>query len=91
MTEDDMPGTMYGLSDKGWMDIELFELWFIHHFLVYAPPARPLLLLLDGHSSHYSPFIIDKATEEGIVMFCLPPHSSHLTQPLDRCCFAALK
>ena len=91
MTEDEIPGTMYGLSDKGWMDKELFELWFINHFLVYAPPARPLLLLLDGHSSHYSPSIIDKATEEGIVMFCLPPYSSHLTQPLDRCCFAALK
>ena len=24
-------------------------------------------------------------------MFTLPPHTSHLTQPLDKCCFGSLK
>ena len=91
MTEGEVPGSMYGLSNKGWIDRELFNLWFNHHFLAYAPPARPLLLLLDGHSSHYSPDVVDKAASEGVVMFCLPPHSSHLTQPLDRVCFSVLK
>ena len=51
-------GTMYGTSASGWIDHELFELWFQHHFLVYAPPARPLLQLIDGHSSHYQPGIV---------------------------------
>ena len=41
-------GTMYALSDKGWITQELFELWFFHHFLPHLPSARPLLLLLDG-------------------------------------------
>ena len=54
----EVDGTMYGLSGKGWMDMELFGLWFRNHFLRYAPSLRPLLLLLDGHSSHYCPSTI---------------------------------
>ena len=44
----EVPGTIYGLSQNGWMDKELFSDWFFHHFLPYAPPSRPLLLLMDG-------------------------------------------
>ena len=51
----EVPGTIYGLSKNGWIDQELFEGWFTNHFLKHAPLARPLLLLLDGHSSHYCP------------------------------------
>ena len=91
MTEGEVPGSMCGLSNKGWIDRELYNLWFNHHFLAYAPPAPLLLLLLEDHLSHYSPDVVDKAASEGVVMFCLPPHSSHLTQPLDRVCFSVLK
>ena len=70
LTQGEVPSTMYGLSDNGWIDAEIFEGWFIRHFLVYAPPARPLLLLMDGHSSHFSPVFINKAAEEQIIVFC---------------------
>ena len=90
-TVGEVPGTMYGLSKKGWIDGELFEMWFLHHFLTHAPPVRPLLLLMDGHSSHYQPQAICRAAEEGVIMFLLPPHTIHLTQPLDRGCFGPLK
>lgn len=86
-----VPGTLYGLSQKGWMDAELFDTWFTHHFLVHAPPSRPLLLLMDGHSSHFNPSTISKAAEESVIIFCLPPHTTHLTQPLDKGCFGPLK
>ena len=49
----EVPGTVYGLSTKGWIDQELFDLWFTNHFLLYVLLARPLLLFLDGHSRHY--------------------------------------
>ena len=49
-----------------------------------SPAARPLLLLLDGHFSHYNPAVIRKAAQEKVILFCLPPHSSHETQPLDK-------
>ena len=91
MCDGEVPGTMYGLSDSGWITSELFDLWFVHHFLPHAPAARPLLLLLDGHSSHYNPSVISKAAEEKVIIFCLPPHSSHETQPLDKGPFGPLK
>ena len=92
MTVGEVPGSMYGLSESGWIDGELFDLWFRRHFLSHTPLLRPLLLLLDGHSSHYTPSVINKAAEEeGINIFCLPPHSTHLTQPLNKGCFLILK
>ena len=50
----EIPGTMYGMG-SGWVDTELFEAWFCDQFLAYAPKTRPLLLMLDGHVSHYQP------------------------------------
>lgn len=91
LTVGEVPGTIYGLSDKGWVDQELFDIWFSNHFLRYAPPLRPLLLLLDGHSSHYFPETIHKAAKEQVVIFVLPPNTTHLTQPLDKGCFGPLK
>ena len=38
-----MPGTVYGLSKKEWTDGKLFEMWFVLHFLLYAPPVRQIL------------------------------------------------
>jgi len=87
----EIPGTVYGLSDKGWIDQELFKLWFQCHFLRYAPAVRPLLLLMDGHSSHYFPDTIHMAAKEKVVLFVLPPNTTHLTQPLDKGCFGPLK
>ncbi len=87
----EMPGTIYGLSSKGWIDQELFELWFARHFLRYASPARPLLLLLDGHSSHYCPSTIRFAVKKQVIIFALPPNTTHMTQPLDKGIFGPLK
>ena len=39
MSKGEIAGTMYGLSSNGWMDQELYRLWFKHHFLRYVPPT----------------------------------------------------
>ena len=52
MTVGEVPGSMYGLSESGWIDGELFDLWFWHYFLSHTPPLCPLLSLVDEHSSH---------------------------------------
>lgn len=91
LTVGEVPGTIYGLSHNGWMDMELFNMWFSNHFLRYAPAARPLLLLLDGHSSHYCPDTVRLAAKEQVILFTLPPNTTHLTQPLDKGCFGPLK
>lgn len=91
MTVGEIPGTFYGLTHNGWMDQELFESWLTCHFLRYAPSVRPLLLLMDGHSSHYCPDAIRVAAREQVVLFTFPPNTTHLSQPLDRACFGPLK
>lgn len=87
----EVPGTVHAFSSNGWIDKELFDLWFNHLFLKSIPPVRPVLLLMDGHSTHYCPETIKEAAKQQIVMFTLPPNTTHLSQPLDKGCFSALK
>ena len=91
LTKGEIPGTLYGLSSNGWIDMELFSGWLCNHFLKFASKFRPLLLLLDGHASHYCPDVIKMAAKEKVIIFALPPNTTHLTQPLDRACFSPLK
>ena len=84
-------GTTYGLSDKGWVDTKLFQGWLTDHFLPNAVGTRPLLLLLDDHSSHYQPDLITFAKDHDIILFCLPPHTTHESQPLEASVFKPLK
>ena len=60
------------------------------HFFLNAVGARSLLLL-DGHSSHYQPQLIEFAKEHDIIIFCLPPHTTHESQPSDASVFKSLK
>lgn len=89
--KDEVPGSQYAVIDNGWIDQELFHFWMTEYFLNHAVAARPLLLLLDGHSSHFKPETIRFAQEHGIVVFCLPPHTTHESQPLDCSFFSPLK
>ena len=91
LTKNEVPGTMYGLNSKGWMDSEIFLNWFTHHFLVHSPSSRPILPLFDGHSTHYNPSFEKRPAEEKVIVFCLPPNMTHLTQPLDKGIFGPLK
>lgn len=91
LTLGEVPGTLYGLSDNGWINSDLFYHWFNSHFLAYAPKSRPLLLLMDGHSTHYCPEAIRVAAKEKVVLYTLPPNTTHLTQPLDKANFGPLK
>ena len=88
---DEVSGSRYGVSDKGWVDQRLFYSWLKDHFLMNAVSHRPLLLLLDGHSSHFEPQSIEFARQNHIVIFCLPPHTTHECQPLDVGLFGPLK
>ncbi len=87
----EVPGTVYGMSAKGWMTSIIFDKWFKRHFLRYASAVRPIILLMDGHSSHYSPETIQLAAEEGVILFALPPNTTHLSQPLDKGVFGPFK
>jgi hypothetical protein len=54
-------------------------------------PGLLLTLLTDNLSFHRDPDTIEKALNNNIHMFFLPPNTSHFTQPLDDLLFAIYK
>lgn len=53
--------------------------------------GKPHVLVLDGHASHVSFDVIKLARTLNIVLFQLPSHTSHITQPLDVAAFGSFK
>jgi hypothetical protein len=92
--EEDIPRNWaIAVSDNGWTTNELGVEWlkhFIKHTDSKVVGARRLLIL-DGHESHHSLEFQELCKENTIYMLCMPPHSSHLLQPLDVGCFLLLK
>ena len=82
---------LYAKSDSGWIDSELFLSWFNKIFLKYSVPDRPLMLLTDGHKSHLTLEVVDLCIKNKVILFCLPPHTTHALQPLDVAVFKSLK
>ena len=46
---------------------------------------------MDGHESHHSTAFELFCKDHNIITLCMPPHSSHILQPLDAGCFGPLK
>ena len=46
-------GTLFCNSENGWINSEVYLEWF-NLFLKSIPPARPVVLIQDGHASHVS-------------------------------------
>ena len=88
--EGGVAGAYFGKSPNGWIDTELFYGWIANHFACQVK-VRPVVLLVDGHRSHVNLQISTFCKENGIYLYCLLPHSSHITQPLDVGFFKPLK
>ena len=80
----------FGRSVSGWISTEIFFGWIANHFAKKVL-VRPVLLLVDGHSSHIDLHISKFCRDNGIYLYCLPPHLSHVLQPLDVSFFKPLK
>ncbi|CAK1588378.1 unnamed protein product [Parnassius mnemosyne] len=52
---------------------------------------EPTLLIYDGHSTHVQLAVVKMAKQNNITIIKLPPHTSHLLQPLDLCVFKPYK
>ena len=76
-------GTRYTVSENGWMTAHTFIDWFSNVFIPSLPEERPILLILDGHTSHVSLEVRKLAIEHKIELLKLPSHLTHLLQPLD--------
>lgn len=83
-----------GISDNGWMTIESFYEYITNVFypwLVKRNIQFPVILYLDGHSSHLTVPLALFCIEKQIELCSLFPHSTHLMQPLDVAFFHPLK
>ena len=84
-------GAYFGRSHNGWINSEIFYGWVSNFFSKQIGTERPVVLLLDGHKSHINLELSKFCKQDGILLYCLPPHSSHITQPLDVGFFSPLK
>ncbi|XP_022112053.1 jerky protein homolog-like isoform X2 [Acanthaster planci] len=91
LTQSAPPGTLFGVSDSSFINAELFETWIKRMFIPSLPPSRPVLLILDGHYSHITISTLKLARENSIHIYCLPPHTTNHTQPLDKSVFRSVK
>lgn len=85
------PGTAYTSSKSGWMESQIFYNYMEQTLLPALGPDRPVLLVYDGHSTHVTDIVVSLAKRENITILKLPPHTSHLLQPLDLSVFKSLK
>ena len=84
-----LPNKCYGISKNSWMTTEIYASWFQN--FTKQVEERPLLVIYDGHLTHVSLELIEKAIEEKITIVKFPPHVTDRLQPLDVCCFGPLK
>jgi hypothetical protein len=88
------PDWSIATSENGWTNNEIGLWWLEKVFDKYTKDrvrGTHRLLILDGHGSHATPAFDQYCIEHSIVVLCMPPHSSHLLQPLDVGCFSVLK
>ena len=76
---------------SGYMDTSTFYRWFANHFIPNLPPARPVVLLVDGHDSHLNLELFQLAGKNGIYLYSLLQNATHLVQPADVGLFGPLK
>ena len=85
-----VPGTLFKSTESGWITQEVYMEWF-QWFIKVFPPARPVLLIEDGHGSHISIELIELARANEVNLLCLPAHTTHILQPLDVGVFKSFK
>lgn len=81
------------VSKNGWTTNEIGLDW-IKHFdqsTKTRVKGKYRLLILDGHESHHSMEFESYCRDNDIKTLCMPPHSSHILQPLDVGVFGPLK
>ncbi|XP_041787178.1 uncharacterized protein LOC121602480 [Anopheles merus] len=83
-----------GKSEKGWMDTPGFMLYIRELFYPHLLKKKvkfPVLLFVDGQSSHTAAEVAELCLKLGIVLIALYPNTTRITQPADVAIFKPLK
>ncbi|XP_044723684.1 DDE superfamily endonuclease domain-containing protein [Hirsutella rhossiliensis] len=81
-------------TKNGWTSDQTAVEWLEKVFIPRTQPPDPSerrLLVLDGHGSHETVDFMYLCYQHQIHLLFLPPHTSHVLQPLDLSVFSALK
>ena len=80
-------------SSNGWISSDIFFGWLANIFYPSIQHSNifPVILLMDGHSSHINLAVAEFCREKHIILYCLLPHASHIMQPLDVAVYGPLK
>jgi hypothetical protein len=87
------PDAEYSTTDNGWMDSETFLVFLtsLNDFVLEKQIKKPVIIFVDGHTTHCSFAAAQYCHDHSIILYCLIPHSSHITQPLDVGVFGPMK
>ena len=86
------PGTKFSRTKSGWFDEGTFKCFFNDILLPRIKKQEGAHAMIgDNLSSHISESVVRKCERHDVKFICLPPNSTHLTQPLDVAYFKPLK
>ena len=83
-----------GLSDTGWMKSEVMFDYIkniLHPSLQKMETTFPVILFLDGHSTHLTYDLSCLCVELEINLICLYPNATRILQPVDIAAFKPMK
>lgn len=82
--------SVYGTQKNGYFTAAHF-LSVLQHFVRHAVCTRPLLLIMDGASSHIDEESLEYAKNNDVNILLLPAHTTHLLQVADVAVFRPFK
>lgn len=86
------PEWSIGRTENGWMTCQSFFEYMANVFVPYIKDLqKPVIFIVDGHSSHMSLQLSQFCMEKEIILIGLPPNATHIMQPLDVSFFGPLK
>lgn len=88
------PDWIAGTTERGWMTAESFYEYVTNHFypwLLKNDIEFPVILYVDGHSSHLTLPLCNFCRDKKIELIALYPNATHILQPLDVSVFHPLK
>ncbi|KAJ8909242.1 hypothetical protein NQ315_017218 [Exocentrus adspersus] len=83
-----------GLSDTGWRKAEVLYDYIKNVFYPYLKAENvtfPIILYLDGHSTHLTYQLSELCKSLDIILICLYPNATRILQPADVGAFKPLK
>ncbi|XP_033753176.1 uncharacterized protein LOC117336676 [Pecten maximus] len=89
----DFPDAIFGQTDSGWMDSDLFVA-FLEHFVKFVKEKGiefPVILFVDGHSTHMTLTASEFCAANDVILYCLLPNATHILQACDIGLFSPMK